>query len=145
MLPPGAGTVILNLGVLFVDKDFQKALHRHRNDIEGFADGLGKYGRSQSEVVIELDRLDVARVYAYGGFSSDRVEIATRMLGHPPSPAELALFNATARRAGAKFGPDWIGEDAVRRVMQRMQPHIERLREIKRLQDAAKKAKAPPS
>jgi hypothetical protein len=61
MLPPGAGTVILNLGLLFSDKDFQEAVLRHRDEIMGFGAGIGKYGASQSEVIIELDRLDVAR------------------------------------------------------------------------------------
>jgi len=142
MLPPGAGSVIVNLGVLFADGDFQEAVERYRQDIDGFSAGIGRYGASQSEAVIELDRLDVAQVYAYGGFSSSRIEIATAMLGHPPSAPELALFNERARRAGAKFGPYWIGEESVRRVMRHMLPHIERLRAIKRFQDAAKKAKA---
>jgi hypothetical protein len=125
MLPPGAGTVIVNLAVLFADKDFQKALKLHREAIAGFGAGIGKYGARQSEVVIELGRLDVAQVYAFGGFSSGRVEIATALLGHPPSPAELALFNEKARRAEAKFGAYWIGKETVRRVVQRMQPHIQ--------------------
>jgi hypothetical protein len=135
----------LRLGNISQSRFPQRRQRTNAAAFAGFGAGIGKYGPSQSEVVIELDRLDVAQVYAYGGFSSDRVEIATRMLGHPPSPAEHALFNETARRGGAKFGPEWIGEAAVRRVMQRMQPHIERLRALKRLQDAAKMAKAPPS
>jgi hypothetical protein len=81
-------------------------------------------------------------IYAYGGFSSDRHELATRMLGRAPSAAELALFDNSVQRAGAKLGSDWIDEAAVQRVVKRMQPHIERLREIKRLQNEAKTAKA---
>jgi hypothetical protein len=143
MLPPGAGTVIVNLSTLFADEAFRGALNQHRIEICGFGAGIGRYGPSQSEVVIELDSLELAQVYAFGGFSSSRVEIARTVLGHAPSPYELALFNERATRAGATFGPYWINGQSVQRVVQRMQPHIERLRPVKRLQDANRKWRRP--
>jgi hypothetical protein len=138
MLPPSEGNVILNMSTLFADSAFKTAIERHRRHISGFTDGLGKYGRTQSEVVIEIDSLDAAQVFAFGGFSSDRHELAALMLGRKPSEPESQLFDRAAFRADAKLGPAWIEGNSVTRVVARLEPHIQKLRQIKRVQEAAK-------
>lgn len=144
VLRPGVTAVVVNLSSLFADKRFMDAVARHKHEINGFGNGIGRYGARQSEVVVELDALDVAQVFAFGGYSSERHELAALMLKRQATPEELVLFDLAAVRAGANIGPDWIEGESLERVVKRMQPHIKELREIKRLQDEAKKPRRRP-
>jgi hypothetical protein len=118
------------MNALFVDKDFRDALARYRAQITGFANSIGRYGNAQSEVVIQLDALDSAQVFAFGGYSSERQELAAQMLGRVPSPQEMALFDRAIMNAGANLGPRWIEGEAVDRVVKRLQPQIDELRRV---------------
>jgi hypothetical protein len=100
---PGAGTIIVNLGVLIAHDAFRPALEQYRAANNAFGAGMGQYGARQSGVIIELDRRDVAQVYAFGGFSGTQVEIATAMLGHPLSNEELVLSTETAPTPASRF------------------------------------------
>ena len=108
MLPPGAGTVIVNLAVLFADKDFQKALKLHREAIAGFGAGIGKYGARQSEVVIELGRLPTSlRSMPFGNFPAAASKL------RPPCSGirrrQRSLRCSTRRRAAPKRNSEPTG------------------------------------
>jgi hypothetical protein len=65
---PPPGTVVVNLAGLYTDPDFLAAVEKHEHTIIGFQDGIGRWRGSQSEVVLELESLNSAEVYSYGGF-----------------------------------------------------------------------------
>lgn len=128
-LVPPAGSVVANLAALYADADFLAAVETFKPDIAGFVDGIGKYGGSQHEVVLELGSLTTADVSSYGGYSSSRDRL--RINGRVPTQDELAEFDAVCAEAGVALGPWWLTEAGTRKVLTRMHPHIVRLREKK--------------
>ncbi|MDF1632860.1 hypothetical protein [Mycoplana sp. MJR14] len=136
-LKPPAGSIILNLDTLYRSDDFLIALDRERGFITGCADGAGRYGGTQSEVVLEIDSLNSSDIYALGGYSADRDTLIRIMFHSNPTPELIAWFDHHSKTAGVAPGPMWLEGDPLVRVMKRMQPHIERLKPIKAAEMAA--------
>lgn len=134
-LVPPAGAVVANLAALYADADFLAAVETFKPEIRGFEEGIGKYGGSQHEVVLELGSLTTAEVCSYGGYSSSRDRL--RINGRVPTQDELAEFDAVCAEAGVALGPLWLTEAGTRNVLARMHPHIVRLREKKGREGAA--------
>lgn len=135
VLSPSSETVVLNLAALYSNKDFKNSIQTYKDQIDRFSEGIARYGASQCEVVLEVKSLDAARVYALGGFSSGEFELAHQYYGHPPSDQEMESFRHLLNNTGEKLGPTWLEGESLDRVLRRMQPQIERLKEIKELQN----------
>jgi hypothetical protein len=127
-LHPPPHSVIVNLSAVYAEQEFQKACAHHRQQIEGFSDGIGKYGSSQSEVVLEMNSLDQALIYSYGGRSGSREAIAELFFERPPSQRDLEVFDGLCVQKGIKFGDWWLSKSGTRAVLKRMEPHIARLK-----------------
>lgn len=126
--------VVLNLSALYQDPTFTKAIDKHKPSISNFADGIGRYWNSQSEVIIEISDLSVPDVHALGGFSGKRDDVAQLFLGRVPTDEELTWFDHALEESGAQLGPVWLDGDGLDHVVKRMQPHIQRLKERKAAQ-----------
>ncbi|MBN9048958.1 MAG: hypothetical protein J0H78_05810 [Rhizobiales bacterium] len=131
IMPP-KGSVVLNLTALHADPAFQAAVETHKASIDGYHDGLGRWGDSQREVALELGNLDQASVHSYGGFSGNRETLVELHLQRKPSPEELAEFEELAKKAGITPGGEWwLSESGTQAILTRMQPHITRLKQKK--------------
>ena len=128
--------VVLNLTALYQDAAFKATIEQHAKSIRNFADGIGRYGNSQSEVIIEISDLSVPDVHALGGFSSNRDDVARLFFGRVPTSEELACFDNVLEQSGEQLGPVWMDGAGLDRVVKRMQPHVERLKEIKAAQQS---------
>jgi hypothetical protein len=104
----------------------QEAFEEFKPQIAGFADGIGKYWNTQSEVVLELENLTTQEVLFYGDYSSSRDRPRTD--GRVSTQEELVEFDALSAEAGIAPGPWWLTADGTRKVLIRMQPHIVHLR-----------------
>lgn len=137
-LKPPAGSVVLNLDAIYRSKEFLATLDRDKGLITGYADGAGRYGGTQSEVILEIESLDSSDIYALGGYSADRDTLIRMMFDSEPTPELVRWFEQNSRKAGVGPGPMWLEGDPLQRVMERMQPHIERLKPIRAAQMAAR-------
>lgn len=135
ILKPDSSQVILNLDRLYRAPEFRDAIEAHKDGILGFDLGIGKYGNKQAEVIIEIESLDAVNLYALGGYSSNRENFLSRLLGRLPTENELAVFDFDLACIGKSLGPAWVEGDVVTRIRQKMQPKIERLRYIKSIQE----------
>ncbi|MFN3465751.1 MAG: hypothetical protein ACK4X1_16920 [Terricaulis sp.] len=131
---PRPQSVVLNLDALYRDPDFVEALEVNQARIEGYGVGAGRYAGSQSEIVIEMESVKPADIYAMGGYSSDRDTLIRMMFGQEPTPELIGWFETNREKAGLELGPVWLEGEPWLRVVKRMAPHIERLKEIKAAQ-----------
>lgn len=129
--------VVLNLSALYQDTAFTEAIDQHKPSISNFADGIGRYWNSQSEVIIEISDLSVPDVHALGGFSSNRDDVAQLFFERAPTVEELEWFDNALEQSGEQLGPVWMDGDGLDRVVKRMQPHVQKLKEIKAAQQSA--------
>lgn len=127
-LHPPAASVVVNLSALYADADFHDACKRHRGQIPYYGGGIGRYGDSQKEVVLEIASLDQASIYAYGGYSGSREDLAKLYFGRVPSDDDLATFDQLCLQANAGAGPWWLSETGTQAVLKRMEPDVARLR-----------------
>jgi hypothetical protein len=134
-IKPKKSCVVINLKTLLDDESFKASISTMKNQVKRYEDGIGLYQGSQAEVVLELKSLDIANIYALGGFSSDKYEFLTQLLGYCPSQTELGLLDQLLKITGGKLGPAWIEGKAVDRVIMRMKPHVEKLRARKQCED----------
>ena len=127
-IKPTEECVILDISSLFDDAEFVGALGKFRNEIVGISDGIGKYGSSQYEVVIEIENLPLESLAFWGGYSSSEHELATIWYDHEPDQDEIERFRSLMIEADAQVGPRWLsGEEAVERVNEKLKYHSKRL------------------
>lgn len=138
-LKPPAGSVILNLDAIYRSDEFLAALESDQGLITGYADGAGRYGGTQSEVILEIESLDSSDIYALGGYSADRDTLIRMMFDSEPTPELVRWFEENSRKAGVEPGPMWLEGDPLQRVMERMQPHIDRLKPVRAAQMSAQR------
>ncbi|HRP72155.1 MAG TPA: hypothetical protein PK743_05925 [Luteimonas sp.] len=138
---PPAGSVIVNLREVYRDPAFQAALAQHEASIDGYHEGAGRWGDSQSEVVLEIGTVNQQDVFSLGEWSSSPGEIvdmaAVVMHGteHIPQEERDALLLHAEKAAG----PAWLEMEPTKRVLARLKSPAEFLREVKKLQEQAKK------
>jgi hypothetical protein len=128
---PKPEEVVLNLHLLHQDEEFHAACARHRLDIPNFAGGIGRYGRDQAEIILDVRRLDLDATYAFGGHSSSRAEIARMFFGHPPTEGEMEYFDDLISAGGSRLGPNWVTDGAMRYIKMRMLQTVEVLKPYK--------------
>ena len=126
---PKPHQVVVNLSTLYGDRDFERTVKLFKPKITGFYDGIGKYGKSQSEVVLEIDVLSPDDVYTMGGYSSDKATLTQLILGHAPTPAEQAWVDEHIVRSKVQpGGPWWLSHDGWRTVSKRVKLEIEEIK-----------------
>lgn len=137
-ISPRPHNTIVNLDKLFRLEAFQSAIGRLKPQIIGFGEGMGRYMGTQCEVVLEVSSIFQDDIYSLGGHSSDFDDLVRI--------AELEIFGGTASAdqretlllkeepLRAKVGPKWLSVDATKRVLLKIKPAAEMLREVKRVQ-----------
>lgn len=131
-LMPPPESVIINLIEIYSDLDFRSAIEQHKQAITGFGDGIGRYGVTQREIVLELPKLGPETIHCFGGYASDRKTLAQQLFGYTPNAEGLAFFDQICRQANIpENGAWWLTNEGTKNVLERMLPHIERLRRLK--------------
>lgn len=133
-LVPDPDQVILNVSRLVGDPDFLAAAQEIAEDVVGFNDGTGRYGTSQQEIVLDLQKVRFDQIYQLGGFSSSRTDLMKLYYRREPTLVDEAQFDELVLRAGVSIGQAWIGSDATKRVLKKIERLMPDLRDIKRLQ-----------
>lgn len=139
-ISPTAGSIIANLHELYESLDFLNALDKHQKKITGYHDGAGRYRDHQLEIVLDIASVTKKDIYSIGGHSNPFDELfdqaATLLYGHRATPEESEALMLNVKHVRSEAGPKWLSPEATQRVVTKMKPHAERLRSIKRHQDA---------
>jgi hypothetical protein len=135
LLFPSQESVVINLNRLFRDAMFNEALKKNAKKIHGFYDGIGRYGNSQEEVVLEVTKIRLDDLYELGGFSSTKDEFMELYFGPNPTSNNLSQFERWLDMANVQLGPAWIGKTATDRVIDKIHMVMPALRRIKKLQE----------
>jgi hypothetical protein len=130
-LTPNPDQVTVNLVEVYAAPAFHMACEVHREAIAGFASGIGKYGNSQAEVVLEVETLGIDAIFSYGGFSSPVEQLAAEHYAAAATPAQLADFAARLEAAGTETGAWWLSEAGTRNVLARIVPRLPALQSKK--------------
>ena len=129
---PTSGSVVINLDKLFNDPVFLEACDTHKSQINSYHLGIGQYGQSQREVVIELDQLPINNSYALGGHSSSKEKLLILWAGiefnRLPTAADRVEFEKRISKSGAQLGPNWISGESKDRVLNNLLIDFERLK-----------------
>lgn len=129
---PTREQVILDFTSLFQESSFNIAVELHRESIVGFGTGIGRYGNSQKEIVLEVSRLPLESLFAWGGYSSKESQLAEMWFGHKPSNQELDTFRELMRNVGRAAGPVWLSTpEAVGRVSDKLKKYSGQINEIR--------------
>jgi len=135
-LLPQASCVIVNLRELYKDAVFCDALEQNKSRINGYYEGAGRYENSQSEVVLEIDKVAPGDVYSLGGHSSPLdalvAQAADLVYGRPSTYEEREALLLKAQDAGVEGGARWLTIEATKRVLEKTKPQAA---ELKRLQE----------
>jgi len=133
---PKSEQVVVNLKKLLDDENFKQAVEAHKANIAYYHDGLGKYRNDQSEVVLNVGEFNESDVWTLGGRSNSFDELVARafvvMHGRKPNDAEFANFRAGVKEIENQAGARWLEHEGTRRVLNRIRPQAEVLREIQR-------------
>jgi hypothetical protein len=123
--------VVLDFGTLFGDAAFMTAVEQFRSGIIGFGQGIGRYGNTQREVVIELASVQLSALHAWGGFTLRAERYAAFFWGPNPTPEQIREIENIVANAGQKLGQRWVSRttnpEAVSRLEQQLVYHAQRL------------------
>lgn len=123
-ISPSCGAVIVNLARLFSDPGFCAFLEENKGEVKDFDKGIGRYGDSQKEVVIEIDTLPLDSLYAWGGYTSPETDLARMFFDAQPTSAQMEWFRSLMAQAGRTPGPWWLSNpEAVARVSEKLKRH----------------------
>lgn len=127
-LTPLSTSVVVNLDAVYKDPGFREACEQLRRRLTDFESGIGKYGDSQKEVVLEIANMTPEHVLHYGGIWSSREDIAEMLFKRKPTKEDLELFDRLCEKAGTRREAWWLSASGSGAVLLRMKPHIDRLR-----------------
>jgi hypothetical protein len=125
---PRPEDVVVNLMSLYSDEAFRSACQTSRDRVRRYNEGIGRYGGSQHEVVLEIPSVPITAVHALGGYSSSRETIARQFFGWGPSSLDRQWFDILLVRSGRTLGPHWLCGESKDRVISKMLATVERLR-----------------
>jgi hypothetical protein len=109
VIPP-LGTVVLNFPALFENPEFIAAVNQYRSQITGFGDGIGRYGNSQREVVIELSVLPLNALSFWGGFSSSQEKLGKQFFGRDLNTVRRKQTERLLKKAKVNPGECWLSD-----------------------------------
>tara|TARA_R110001592_G_scaffold102799_1_gene289939 strand:- start:48 stop:716 length:669 start_codon:yes stop_codon:yes gene_type:complete len=111
---PSDQEVIVNLNALFSDAEFQLAVSQRRAEIKNFERGIGRYGNSQCEVVLSLEKLPLDSVHCWGGYIGDEKSFE----GMLPDGETMEGFKKLLASSSFDFNqPHWLCDlHAIKRV-----------------------------
>ena len=64
--------IILNIESLYSDTAFIKACEKHKKNIKEYSKGIGRFGNTQKEVILDIESVSVDNIYAFWGTSSSK-------------------------------------------------------------------------
>lgn len=134
-IQPPITSVIVNLNCLYNNIEFIQAISIHKDKITGYNNGIGKYGSSQQEIVIEIENLPLNSVHSWGVYVEPEqrlIKISEIYYGRAASDAELANLAELISQTGHGLGSSWLSTpDAVKRVSEKLVSHGERLSKLR--------------
>ncbi len=144
-LQPRSEQVVVSLSKLLRDEDYRRQLEETKGSIDYFTNGTGKHGNTQDEVVLEIDTLEEADIWVLGGWSSSFDDLVKRTFwllhGHQPSESEFDELKASVAELSPEAGARWLQPESTLRVLSRMRPTVEALREIEQQREATRLAR----
>jgi len=114
--------VILNFDALFSDKDFVETCEKYKHYISNYEEGIERFENSEKEIILVVEELKIEQIWAYGGFSSSKEELAKKYFGYKPNKDEKRFFENQLNTKGIKLGGRWVTGEAKNRTVKK---HIE--------------------
>lgn len=122
---------VINLEILFKCEKFQEFLNSNISRIHDYHNGIGRYANSQKEIVIEVEKLPLESLIAWGGYTSSMKELADMYFNHEVNIMEEKEFQVLMEKAGIQCGGCWLTtSDAVKRISERLMYHTKNLSEM---------------
>jgi hypothetical protein len=128
VLAPEPENVVVNLVSLYSNEAFRSACGASRARIRRYHAGIGQYGGSQHEVVLEISSVPITAVYALGGYSNSREVVARKFFGYEPTSLGKYRFDLLLARSGRTIGQHWLRGEGKDRVISGMLANVDRLR-----------------
>ncbi|MFA5952008.1 MAG: hypothetical protein WC807_17175 [Hyphomicrobium sp.] len=115
-LSPEPHEVVVNLATLYADPRFLAAIAAHQSSIRRFHSGIGTYGNTQLEIVLDLGTLDRASILSYGGYAGSLEQLIAEFEiqhGFAPPPDRLPELQSLVGQ------PNWLSPAGTRNVVER--------------------------
>ena len=134
-IQPPIESVIINLNRLYNNTEFTQAICAQKDQVTGYSNGIGKYGNSQQEVVMEIYSLPLNSIHSWGGYVEPKqrlIQLSKMYYGRTASDEELVKLEQLIHHAGNELGPSWLSTtDAVKRVTEKLVHHGNRLSKLR--------------
>lgn len=128
-LLPKPEQVVVNLDALYSDPTFASACELHKLEVTHYSEGIGRYGNSQREVVMEVPEITIDSVIALGGFApqSHIDSLVQKCLDRPLSEDEARAFEDATAQARGLPGDWWLMGEGKNRVVAKWKQAAQRL------------------
>lgn len=119
--PKNEFKVILNLDELFSDDKFVEACEIHKNSIRNYNYGIGRFKNKEKEIILEVSKLKIEELWAFGGHSSSIKNIAKQYYEvEHPTFEQVEQLESYLSLGGGKVGARWINRDSNNAAVERI-------------------------
>ncbi len=119
--------VILNLDLLYSDKNFLEFIEINKHNIANYNEGIGRFSNSEKEIILKVDTLRIEQIWAYGGYRSSPEKLAEMYFGRKPNPDEIVAFNRIIEHVGKTL---WVKGDAKNRLINENIENAKKINEL---------------
>ena len=95
---------------------------KYKHYISNYEEGIERFENSEKEIILVVEELKIEQIWAYGGFSSSKEELAKKYFGYKPNKDEKRFFENQLNTKGIKLGGRWVTGKAKNRTVKK---HIE--------------------
>ena len=125
-------SVVINLVELYKDTEFLDTINNLKSQILRYSDGIGRWHGTQCEVVLDLCNLELAHIFSYGGYSISIDQLAVLYFQRTTTADDLSDFTQLMNISGIEDGGGWwLSKCGTKNVLNRMEPKIQELRNMK--------------
>ena len=98
--------IILNIESLYSDTAFIKACEKHKKNIKEYSKGIGRFGNTQKEVILDIESVSVDNIYAFWGTSSTKEDFYKKYIND-----FVKIINLSNGKITYKFIDDFLNQN----------------------------------
>jgi hypothetical protein len=130
---------VVNLITVYRSELFRAAVQQHQAQIVGYYEGIGRWGSTQSEVVLDVAAHTESEVFALGGESSGArslaLEAARQLFGPGATEQQVEALLRHAEQVDLQLGARWLTMEGTQHVLARTRPVAQKLVAVKKARE----------
>ncbi len=127
---------MVNLNAIYSDPGFQKACVNYEQYITNYDEGIGRFGNTEQELVLDISQLPISSIHSFGGYSKDEADLlkmfSLEKYERLPDRRIRREFERGLKKSKQTLGPRWVSGNGKERAVTVLLEAVKVLKPYKR-------------